>query len=372
MPRWTIGVLPLLVIILTIGRANAYIELPVSAKSYVIMDANTGKLLLSYNSDQLHPPASTLKIVTALTAINTLDLNDKVPVSKYAASAPPSKVYIRAGQTYTVKEILHAVLMASGNDAARALAEKVCGTESRFAEYMTKRVREWGAYRTNFKNASGLPAEDQYSTARDMALIMRRAMTNPTFAQIMGTKNYQFNGKRNLYNHDRFLFTIPYAQGGKTGFTRASQHTYVGVFEHQGQRIIISVMGSNTANKWADRRVLIEKGFELCGTPIAKLAPLEEKLCHHRPSYAQGQSKSRAKRKYVKRRRQTKSSKRAARRRASQGSTPLRASIVSVKDTKKVRSRSSNSKYQVRFKTKKQTSTRERQVKAQIRVAREP
>ncbi|MFP3867411.1 MAG: D-alanyl-D-alanine carboxypeptidase family protein [Desulfobacteraceae bacterium] len=371
MPRWIIGVISHLVIIYTISPLWAQSNLPLSANSCVIMDADTGKVLLSRNSDLLHPPASTIKVATALMALSTLDLDDSVKVSRYAASAPPSKIYIRAGKTYTVQDLLYGLLLGSGNDAARALAEKICGTESRFGKYMTKRVREWGAYRSNFKNASGLPAEDQYSTARDLAVIMRRAMFNPTFARIMGTKNYAIGGGQRFFNHDRFLFTIPYAVGGKTGYTRASQHTYVGMFENRGRHIIISVMGSNSKNKWADRRVLIEKGFALCGTPIAQLAPLEEQLHHQKLRYAGRQPKSPAKKKYVRKKPASKKSKRVARRPSSQGNSVVKASIVSVKD-KKVRSRSSSSKPQIRSKNRKHSSARDRNVSAQIRVAREP
>ncbi|MBW1917728.1 MAG: D-alanyl-D-alanine carboxypeptidase [Deltaproteobacteria bacterium] len=371
MPRWTIGVISLLAVIFTISGLWAQSGVPVSAKSFVIMDADTGRVLLSRNSDLLHPPASTLKVATALIALNTLDLNDSVRVSRYAASAPPSKVYLRAGKTYSVKDILYGVLLGSGNDAARAIAEKICGSESRFGKYMTKRVRIWGAYRSNFKNASGLPAADQYSTARDMALIMRRAMLNPTFAQILSTKSYKIEGGSKIYNHDRFLFTIPYAMGGKTGFTRASQHTYVGMFENRGRHIIISVMGSKTKQKWADRRVLIEKGFELCGTPIAQLAAVEEQLRHPRLGHAHKLPKSRSKKRYVSRKHRKKRAKRVACRHHRQGNSATKASMVYRKSEKKVRNRSSKSKHRSRLKKRKQRSPQDRKVKVQIRVAKE-
>ena len=124
--------------------------------------------------------------------------------------------------------------------------------------------------------ANGLPKDDQYSTAEDLAIIFRRAWQDPDFAKIVGTKYYNIQGERELRNHDRFLFTTPLAQGGKTGYTRASKHTYVGMFRNQDKAIIISLMGSK--KKWADLRTLIEKGFALSGRPIAKLEPKEEHL----------------------------------------------------------------------------------------------
>jgi serine-type D-Ala-D-Ala carboxypeptidase (penicillin-binding protein 5/6) len=248
----------------------------VSARSFVIMDAKTGKILLALNPQVFLPPASTLKVMTALVVAEHLKMDDKVSVSPYAASAPPSKIGIKPGETYTVQELLYALLLPSANDAARALAEKVSGSEPAFARQVTQEVRQWGAYRTTCATANGLPAEDQYSTAQDLALMLRRAMSNPELAKIMSTKYFTIQGDRELRNHNRFLFTTPLAVGGKTGYTRASKHTYVGQFKNGDQEIIIAMMGST--KKWADLRPLIEKGFELAGTPIAKLPPAEEKL----------------------------------------------------------------------------------------------
>jgi D-alanyl-D-alanine carboxypeptidase (penicillin-binding protein 5/6) len=250
--------------------------LEVSARSFVIMDAKTGNILLSLNPQAFLPPASTLKVMTAMAVVEHLKMDDKVRVSAYAASAPPSKIGIKPGETYTVQELLYALLLNSANDAARALAEKVSGSEPAFAHQLTQEVRQWGAYRTTCATANGLPAENQYSTAQDLALMFRRAMSNPELAKIMSTKYYTIQGDRELRNHNRFLFTTPLAVAGKTGYTRASKHTYVGEFKNGDQEIIIAMMGST--KKWADLRPLIEKGFELAGTPIAKLPPAEEKL----------------------------------------------------------------------------------------------
>jgi len=248
----------------------------VSARSFVIMDAKTGNILLSLNPQLFLPPASTLKVMTAMSVAEHLKMDDKVSVSPYAAAAPASKIYIKPGETYTVRELLYALLLSSANDAARALAEKVSGSESAFTQQLTQEVRQWGAYRTTCVTANGLPAENQYSTAQDLAIMFRRAMSNPELAKIMSTKYYNIQGDRELRNHNRFLFTTPMAVAGKTGYTRASKHTYVGLFKNGDHEIIVAMMGST--KKWADLRPLIEKGFELEGAPIAKLPPAEEKL----------------------------------------------------------------------------------------------
>ncbi len=248
----------------------------VSAKSFVLMDAKTGQILLSLNPQLFLPPASTLKVMTALSVMEHLKMDDKVPVSAYAAAAPASKINIKPGDTYTVRELLYALLLSSANDAARALAEKVSGSEEEFARQMTREVRQWGAYRTTLATANGLPADTQFSTAEDLAKMFKRAMENPELAKIMSTKYFTIQGDRELRNHNRFLFTTPLAVAGKTGYTRASKHTYVGLFQKDDKAIIVAMMGST--KKWADLRPLIEKGFELDGAPIAKLPPAEEKL----------------------------------------------------------------------------------------------
>jgi D-alanyl-D-alanine carboxypeptidase (penicillin-binding protein 5/6) len=252
--------------------------LEVSARSFVIMDAKTGKILLSLQPHLFRPPASTLKVMTAMMVREHLKLDDQVRVSRYAASAPPSKIGIKPGETYTVRDLLYGLLLNSGNDAARALAEKVSGSESAFAHQLTQEVRQWGAYRTCCATANGLPADNQYSTAEDLALMFRRAMQDPELAKIMETKYYTIQGNKELRNHNRFLFTTPLAVAGKTGYTRAAKHTYVGMFRNGDHEIIVAMMGSNNQKKWADLRSLIETGFELEGAPIAKLPPAEEKL----------------------------------------------------------------------------------------------
>jgi len=251
-------------------------QVKVTARSFVIMDAQTGRTLLSFRPHLQHPPASALKVITALYVMETQDMNDLVEVSRYAAEAPASKIYIKPGEVYTVRELMYALLLSSANDGARALAEKVSGSENEFAQELTWQAREWGASNTVLATANGLPAKNQYSTAHDLALLFRMAMQNPILAEIMGTRYYNIRGGKKLRNHNRFLFTSPLAVGGKTGYTCASRHTYVGMFRNKDKEIIISMMGS--AQSWADLRTLIEVGFDFCGAPVGKLPPDEEKL----------------------------------------------------------------------------------------------
>jgi serine-type D-Ala-D-Ala carboxypeptidase (penicillin-binding protein 5/6) len=285
MGRRSLAVVWICLMIAVAARAQAQgLDEFVRAKAYCIMDADTGKVLSSLNPQMMLPPASTLKVGTALIAVTSLKLTDTVPVSCHASEAQPSKLKIQPGETYSVHDLLYAVLLASANDAARALAEKVSGSEERFAGFMTSRLRQMGAYRTNFETASGLPQPGQYSTAYDLALIFRKAIENPTLAKIMNTKTYTLTDGKTVRNHNRFLFTTDYAVSGKTGWTRSSQHTYVGLFQNGEKRIIVALMGS--PNKWPDLRILIAKGFSEIGAPIAALPPLEERLQKTEDGYA--------------------------------------------------------------------------------------
>jgi serine-type D-Ala-D-Ala carboxypeptidase (penicillin-binding protein 5/6) len=287
MGRRSLAVLGICLIIATAGSAAAQnLDAFVHAKAYCIMDADTGKVLSSMNPQAMLPPASTLKVGTALIVASSLKMTDSVPVSCHAADAPPSKIKIKPGETYTVEDLLYALLLGSANDAARALGERVSGSEERFASYMTSRLHQMGAVRTNFETASGLPACGQYTTAADLALIFYKALQNPTLAKIMSTRTYTLTDGKTVRNHNRFLFSTDYAVAGKTGWTRASQHTYVGLFKNGDKRIIISLLGS--PNKWPDIRLLIAQGFSEMGAPIAALPPLEERLRKTEDGYALG------------------------------------------------------------------------------------
>jgi D-alanyl-D-alanine carboxypeptidase len=314
-----------------------------SAKSFVIMDAKTGEILLAHNPTLQHPPASTLKVMTALYVTEKLNMYDTVPISRYAASAEPSKLGVKPGETYIVEDLLYALLLLSGNDVARALAERVSGSEQCFADELTQKVKEWGAYNTQLTTANGLPSPDQYTTAEDLALIFRKSLENPTLVQIMGTKYYTIPGKKQMKNHNKFLFTTPLAIAGKTGFTRVSKHTFVGLFRYYDKEIIISLLGSN--NKWADLRVLIAKGFELQKAPIAQLPAIEESLWHKKAakkSYKKVSKKKVSKKKVVKKAVVKKAEKAPVVKKAKK-----KASAPTKKSTKKTKSKT------VKNKTKK-------------------
>ena len=230
-----------------------------SARSAIVIDARTGEEIYSHNPNRPGQPASTIKVLTSLIAIEYLKNNALVPVSSWAASMPRSKIYIRKGKSYYANDLINAVLLASANDASVALAEKIAGSESGFAKMMTRKATELGARKTICKTASGLTAKGQQTTARDLAVIFMEAMKQQEFAERVSLVRAKTSYGKMLRNHNKALWQIEGAQGGKTGYTWAAKQTYVGKFSRDGEEIIVSILGSR--NMWHDIAQLVEYGF---------------------------------------------------------------------------------------------------------------
>lgn len=232
----------------------------ISSKSVIIMDAGTGVTLFAKSPDRPRQPASTIKVLTGMIAIKSLEDNDIVGVSRHASRMPRSKIYLDTKKQYKADDLINAVLLASANDASVALAEKIAGNEKDFAKMMTLRAKLWGAKRTICRTATGLTAKGQQSTARDLATIFRHAMKDDEFARRMQkTKTVTSYGKT-LRNHNKALWRVKGAQGGKTGYTAAARQTYVGKFTREEGEIIVAIMGSETM--WSDIKNLVEYGFQ--------------------------------------------------------------------------------------------------------------
>ena len=231
----------------------------ITAHSAIIMDDGSGRILFAKAPDAPRQPASTIKVLTGIIALKSLTGDESVPVSREAASRPSSKMYLDPAKVYRADELISGVLLGSANDASVALAEMLAGSEQQFAEYMTMQARHWGANNTICKTATGLTAKDQASTARDLALIFREAMRNPDFAKRMKTRSMTTDEGNTLYNHNKALWRIPGAEGGKTGYTLAARQTYVGKFSQGEATFIVAIMGSETM--WKDLKQLVGYGF---------------------------------------------------------------------------------------------------------------
>lgn len=232
-----------------------------SASSAIIIDAKTGQEIYAHNPDKPGQPASTIKILTGLIAMDTLKDNALVPVSSWAASMPRSKIYLNKGKSYYADDMINAVLLASANDASVALAEKIAGSESGFAKMMTQKANELGASKTICKTASGLTAAGQQTTARDLATIFRVAMQQEEFADRIKRLQTKTSYGQTIRSHNKAMWQISGSLGGKTGYTWAAKQTYVGKFSRDGEEILVAILGSH--NMWNDIAKLVDYGFSI-------------------------------------------------------------------------------------------------------------
>ena len=235
------------------------IERQISSRSFMVMDSRTGATILSKSPDDPRQPASTIKIVTAMIALKSLKPDDTINVSRRAAEMPSSKIFLDPKQNYRANDLINAVLLASANDASVAIAEKIAGTEDKFANLMTLNAKMWGAQNTVCRTASGLTSEGQHSTARDMANLFRYAMQHNEFSRRMREKSICTSYGKTLLNHNKALWRVGGAVGGKTGYTVAARQTYVGQFTRDGDTIVVAIMGSESM--WADLKKLVDYGF---------------------------------------------------------------------------------------------------------------
>jgi len=243
----------------TPATALPEIDKQISSRSAIVMDAQTGEELFTKSPDNPRQPASTIKIVTAMIALKSLKNDEVIDVSDHAAGMPSSKIFLETSKHYRANDLINAVLLASANDASVALAEKIAGSEDNFANLMTLSARMWGARNTVCRTASGLTALGQQSTARDLANLFRYAMQHDEFARRMQEKFISTSYGKVLRNHNKALWRLDGAVGGKTGYTVAARQTYVGQFSRDNQTIVVAIMGSETM--WADLAKLVEYGF---------------------------------------------------------------------------------------------------------------
>ncbi|HUN40579.1 MAG TPA: D-alanyl-D-alanine carboxypeptidase family protein [Acetobacteraceae bacterium] len=218
--------------------------------SIVVSEAN-GTVLESVNPDAPRHPASLAKLMTLYIAFEALrdrriTLDTTVPVSAHCASMQPTKLGLRPGMPFTVQQAILGMVTWSANDAACALGELLGGSEEQFAEMMTLRARALGMSQSHFSNASGLPAPDQWTTARDMAILARDLITNfPEDYHYFSTPSFVFHGST-IPNIDAMLKIYPGADGIKTGYTNASGHNMVTSAVRDGIRLIGVEMGTGS------------------------------------------------------------------------------------------------------------------------------
>jgi len=230
----------------------------VSARGFVLMEAGTGTVLAERNADTQMLIASTTKIMTAALVLDRSDPDEIVTILPEHVGIEGSSMYLRAGEEVTVRDLLYGLMLASGNDAAVALAYHVAGGVEEFAVLMNEKARALGMANSHFVNPHGLDAEGHYSTARDMAILTAWAMESVEFAQIAGTRSTQAAG-RSLVNHNKLLWRYSDCVGGKTGFTKAAGRSLVSIAERDGTRLICVTLSA--PDDWDDHRALFDCGF---------------------------------------------------------------------------------------------------------------
>lgn len=237
------------------------VEAPqVSALAWVLMEAESGRVLLSHNETQQRSIASTTKLMTALVALEHASPDELVTV-KPEQLVEGSSMYLRAGEELTLEALLYGLLLASGNDAAECIAAHCGGDRETFVAWMNEKAASLGMSNTHFANPSGLDAPGHYSCALDMARLAAAVLQEPTLSRIVATKSATV-GARTLTNHNKLLAQRSDCIGLKTGYTGDAGRTLVTACERDGMQLICVTL--NDGNDWADHAALHDCGFAAC------------------------------------------------------------------------------------------------------------
>ena len=260
-------------------------------KSYVLMDAATGKILVSYNPDLMLPPASLTKMMTSYVASMALKegkihLTDMVPISEKSWRTGGSKMFVKVGTQVPVQDLMQGIIVDSGNDACVAIAEFIAGSEDTFANLMNQAAKALGMTNTHFVDSTGLPSPEHHSSAHDLALLARALIYSfPEDYQWYAQKWFSYHGIRQP-NRNRLLWRDASVDGIKTGHTDEAGYCLVSSAKRQGIRLISVVMGAPTdAARADDSQKLLDYGFRFFETHIAY--PANTKLGQVRVWHAQ-------------------------------------------------------------------------------------
>jgi D-alanyl-D-alanine carboxypeptidase (penicillin-binding protein 5/6) len=241
------------------------------AQTWIVADLDTGQVLAGRDQNVMHPPASTIKVLLALVALDQLGLDSTVVADVADTQVECNCVGIKPGITYTARQLLDGLLLVSGNDAANTLAHMLGGADATVAK-MNAKAASLGATDTHAATPSGLdgPGGSGESTAHDLALIFKAAMDSPVFAQITAEPSAMFptdHGDQPILNQDELLARYPGAIGGKTGFTDAARKTFVGAAARGNRRLVIAMMyglvKTGGPSYWDQAASLFDWGFGL-------------------------------------------------------------------------------------------------------------
>lgn len=251
--------------------ATVWGQSPATANSKyasIVVDQNTGRVLYSRHADAARHPASLTKIMTLYMVFEqlrkgTIQLDTPLKVSAYAAAKPPSKIGFKPGQTVRVEHAIQILVTKSANDVAAAVAENLAGSEAAFARHMTAKARDLGMSNTTFRNASGLPDDEQVTTARDMATLAKRIRYDfPEYYEYFSTKYFSYRGKR-YRNHNGLLFSYKGTDGIKTGYIRDSGFNLTASVHRGNKHLVAVVMGGRTSRSRNDHMAsLLDRSWQ--------------------------------------------------------------------------------------------------------------
>jgi len=249
------------------GIAQAKME-NIKADAYILMDADSGNVLLANNENKRLAPASMTKLMTLILGVEALesgkvDLKDKVITSENAWKMGGSQIYLEPGESMTYEEMMIAIAAGSANDACVAVGEHLEGTHQNFVDKMNEKASQLGLKDTHFINAYGLPAEGHYSSAYDMAVIARYALSHPRVLEYTSIKEYNLRqGKFKLFNTNKLLWWYQGADGFKTGWTNEAKYCLTSTVKRDGLRLIAVVMASpEVRGHFRDSMELYNYGF---------------------------------------------------------------------------------------------------------------
>ena len=240
--------------------------LEVVGQGAVLVDGSSGQVLYEKNAHKKLYPASTTKMLTAIIALERGNLTDSVLIPPDASDVEGSAIGLRPGEKITLEDLLYALMLNSGNDSAVAIAVHIGGSVSGFVDLMNRKAAELGAVNSHFKNPNGLPDNDHYTTAYDLALITRYAMQNEEFKKIVCTMTRDIHrddpeAQTFLLNHNKMLWDYKGAVGVKTGYTTLANQCLITAARREGRDLIAVVLGSEGTNIWSDSKALLDFGF---------------------------------------------------------------------------------------------------------------
>jgi len=279
------------------SRHGKHASAPAAPYAAIVVDANSGSVLYADKADELRHPASLTKVMTLYLLFEKLDagkirLDSPVPVSEHASLQAPTKLGLKPGQSIEVEDAIRGMVTKSANDAAVAVAEAIGGSEGEFADMMTRKAHAMGMSRTIYHNASGLPDDEQVTTARDQALLGRAIQERfPRYYRYFATPSFTYHGQT-MRNHNQLLGQVEGLDGIKTGYTQASGFNLVASVRRNNRHIVSVVMGGTSANaRDARMRGLIEEYIAAAApqkTMVAGVAGTKAGSAHQEETRAAG------------------------------------------------------------------------------------